>query len=427
MSAMYDEESSENYYEVLQVHPAAPLELITGAYWWLINREQQAKNAGYDTEMALHHLTKAYQTLADPTLRRSHDVSLGLPLPAPFPALPPRLREPHRRRRSLMARRAAKPEPEDVSVDYYEVLRVHPQAEPPILALARAVVRNHYLRHVRFGEASAELLELLEEAYAVLSDPDARPKVGAAKEGEGDLPGQVVPRNWEQTAPDGPSITPPWRRGREALARFGEAARGVVEAITARKSARPTATNGSEEEAALVERLSKAWGTAPVQPPAPAAPETAPALTVPEAAATDTAPALTARQAVAPDAVPLAALEAVASRTAPALAAPATAAASGAAPTLARLVVTGGPQTGSEFALNGLPITVGAAKRCDVVLAGTADRQAWIWASGGDFVILNLTQEPAMMVAGRRVVQASLQDGDLLTIAHHRIRFDLTS
>ena len=125
--------------------------------------------------------------------------------------------------------------------------------------------------------------------------------------------------------------------------------------------------------------------------------------------------------------MPLAALEAVASRTAPALAAPATAAASGAAPTLARLVVTGGPQTGSEFALNGLPITVGAAKRCDVVLAGTADRQAWIWASGGDFVILNLTQEPAMMVAGRRVVQASLQDGDLLTIAHHRIRFDLTS
>ena len=441
MSAMYDyEESSENYYELLQVHPAAPLELITGAYWWLINREQQAKNAGYDTEMALHHLTKAYQTLADPILRRSHDVSLGLPPPAPFPALPPRLREPHRRRRSLMARRAAKPEPEDVSVDYYELLRVHPQAEPPILALARAVVRNHYLRHVRFGEASAELLELLEEAYAVLSDPDARPKVGAAKEEEGDLPGRVVPRNGEQAPPDGGSITPPWRRGREALARFGEAARGVVDAFTARKSARPTASNGSEEEAALVERL-KAWGTAPVQPPAPAAPETAPALTVPEAAAPHTAPALTAPQTVAPDpALPLAAAEVVAARTAPALAAP-EAAASGAAPTLAapataapgvapmlaRLVVTGGPQTGSEFALNGLPITVGAAKRCDVVLAGTADRQAWIWASRGDFVILNLTQEPAMMVAGRRVVQATLQDGDLLTIAHHRIRFDLIS
>ena len=372
---MDDVPVSQNYYEVLQVHPAAPLELITGAYWWLINREQEARSAGRSAgrsiEAALHHLTKAYQTLADPTLRRSHDVSLGLPPLAPFPAVPQRLREPPRRR-GLIARRAADPEPADVSVDYYEVLRVHPQAEPPILALARAVVGNYYLRQVRFGEASAGLLELLEEAYAVLSDPDSRPKSDAAKEGQGD-PGMVppdgtVPRAVEQAPPGRRSITPPVRRGRKAPARLREAARGVAEAIAARGFARPNGTG--PEEAAILDRLSRIHDVTPVQAPAAVAPSTAPAL--------------------------------------------------------ARLVVTGGPQTGREFPLNGLPLTIGAAERCDVVLTGTAARQAWIWATDGHFVVLNLPAEPALLIGGRPLEQGTLQDGDLLTIGHHRIRFDLT-
>jgi len=368
---MDDEPLGQNYYEVLQVHPAAPLELITGAYWWLINREQEARSAGLPIEAALHHLTKAYQTLADPTLRRSHDASLGLPPLAPFPAVPQRLREPPRRR-GLIARRAADPEPGDVSVDYYEVLRVHPQAEPPILALARAVVGNYYLRQVRFGEASAGLLELLEEAYAVLSDPDGRPKIDAAKERQGDAgmppPSETSPQA-EETSPGRHSITPPVRRDRKALARFREAAR----AIAARGLARPNGT-GPEEEAALLDRLSRVREAASVQAPAAVASSTAPAL-----------PRL-----------------------------------------VARLVVTGGPQTGREFALDGLPLTIGAAERCDVVLTEAAARQAWIWASDGHFLVLNLPAEPAMLIGGRPLVQATLQDGDLLTIGPHRIRFDLT-
>ena len=372
---MDDESLGQNYYEVLQVHPAAPLELITGAYWWLINREQEARSAGRSTEAALHDLTKAYQTLADPTLRRSHDVSLGLPSRAPFPAVPQRLREPPRHR-GLIARRAADPEPEDVSVDYYEVLRVHPQAEPPILALARGVVGNYYLRQVRFGEASAGLLELLDEAYTVLSDPDGRPKSDAAKEGQGD-PGmwplsQPSPQA-EEASPDRRSVTPPVRRGRKALARFREAAKGVVEAIAARGFARPNGT-GPEEEAAILDRLSRIREATSVQAPAAVASSTAPAL-----------PRL-----------------------------------------VARLVVTGGPQTGREFALDGLPLTIGAAERCDVVLTGTAARQAWIWATDGHFVVLNLPAEPALLIGGQPLEQGTLQDGDLLTIGHHRIRFDLT-
>jgi len=369
---MDDVPVSQNYYEVLQVHPAAPLELITGAYWWLINRQQEARSADYATDVSLHHLTKAYQTLADPTLRRSHDASLGLPPPAPFPAVPQRLREPPRRRRSLIARRAPDPEPEDVSVDYYEVLRVHPQAEPPILALARAVIRDNYLRQVRFGEASAGLLELLEEAYAALSDPDGRPNGDTAEEGQVNRgmqpPSQTVRGAVEQASAGRQSTTAaPERRGRPALTRFREAAREVVEAIAARVSTRPVGA-ALEEEAAVLDRLSRAWGTAPVEAPA--------------------------------------------------------AADSSVASAPARLVVTGGPQTGSEFALNGHPVTVGAAKQCDVVLAGTAARQAWIWARDGHFVILNLSAEPEMLIGGRPLAQATLQDGDLVTIGHHRIRFD---
>ena len=367
---MDDEPFGENYYEVLQVHPAAPLELITSAYWWLVNREQESRSAGRATEAVLHQMTKAYQTLADPSLRRSYDASLGLPARAPFPALPQRLREPPRRR-GLIARRAADPEPE-VSVDYYEVLRVHPQAEPPILALARAVVGNYYLRQVRFGEASEGLLELLEEAYAALSDPDRRLKSDAAKEGQGDAGVRPASERAPQAGeglPDRRSITPTVLRDRKALDRFREAAG----AIAARGLARPNVT-GLEEEEALLDRLSRVRETAPVQAPAPVAPITAPALP---------------RQ-------------------------------------VARLVVTGGPQTGKEFALNGIPLTIGAAERCDVVLTGAAARQAWIWASDGHFLVLSLTEEPAMLVGGRPLVQAALQDGDLLTIGPHRIRFDLS-
>jgi hypothetical protein len=273
----------------------------------------------------------------------------------------------------LIARRAADPEPGDVSVDYYEVLRVHPQAEPPILALARAVVGNYYLRQVRFGDASAGLLELLEEAYTVLSDPDGRPKGGAAKEGQGDPgvepPDGTGPRAVEQAPPGRRSITAPVRRRGEALARFRVAARGVAEAIAARGFARPNGI-GREEEAAILDHLSRVRGVASVQAPAPVVPSTAPAL--------------------------------------------------------ARLVVTGGPQTGREFPLNGRPLTIGAAERCNVVLTGTAARQAWIWASDGHFLVLNLPAEPALLIGGRPLVQATLRDGDLLTIGPHRIRFDLT-
>ena len=277
-----------------------------------------------------------------------------------------------------------------VSQNYYEVLRVHPQAEPPILALARAVIRDHYLRQVHFGEASAGLLELLEEAYAALSDPDGRPK-GNAEEGHGNRgtqpTGQTARGAVEQASPGRQSTTAP-ERGKPALARFREAAREVVEAIAARVSARPVGAV-LDEEAAVLERLARAWGTAPVEAPAAADSATAPV-------------------------------------EAPAAADSATAADSGVASAPARLVVTGGPQTGSEFALNGHPVTVGAAKLCDVVLAGTAARQAWIWSRDGHFVILNLSAEPEMLIGGRPLVQATLEDGDLLTIGHHRIRFDLS-
>ena len=406
---MDDEPVAQNCYEVLQVHPAAPLELITSAYWWLANREQAARSAGYATEVALHHLTKAYQTLADPALRRSHDASLGLRPLAAFPVVPRRLRERPRRRRGLIARRAADPEPDNVSVDYYEVLRVHPQAEPPILALARAVVGNYYLRLVRFGEASAGLLELLEEAYAAVSDPDGRPKIDAAKEGQGDPgvqpPSQTSPPAVEEASPDRRSTTPPVRRGKKALAQFTEAARGVAETIAARGSGRRNGT-GPEEEAAILDRLSRIRETASGQAPAAHGPARPSGTGAEEEEAAILDRLSRVREAASPPA-------------------PA-AVSSGRAPALARLVVTGGPRTGSEFALNGTPLTLGAAKKCDVVLAGAAARQAWIWASDGQFVVLSLAAEPEMLIGGRPLVQATLQDGDLLTIGPHRIRFDLT-
>src|SRR5439155_10612314 len=66
------------HYQILQVHPAAPLDLITAAYWRLVGQAQTAV-PDKASEVAVYHLTRSYQVLADSHSRAEYDVFLGIP------------------------------------------------------------------------------------------------------------------------------------------------------------------------------------------------------------------------------------------------------------------------------------------------------------------------------------------------------------
>src|SRR5881396_4340090 len=166
------------HYQILQVHPAAPLDLITAAYWRLVG-QAQAGAPDKASEVAVYHLTRSYQVLADAHARAEYDVFLGLPSDQLPPQIP-------RRRKSSWVSSLWQAEPgsaptDDAGVDYYEVLRLDLLANPAIIQEAYASMRNCYLRLVELGKATPSLVELLEEAHEVISDPEKRRQYDRAR------------------------------------------------------------------------------------------------------------------------------------------------------------------------------------------------------------------------------------------------------
>jgi curved DNA-binding protein CbpA len=158
--------AEQTHYELLQLHPAAPLDLITSAYWRLVGQAQEKRATDSSSEALMHRLTRAYQTLADAAQRAQYDASLGFgELPA-APVVP-------RRKQGFLSRalqRDSRPQP----IDYYEILRVSPEADQALLTEAYAILRGYYLRLVNTGQAVPELMDALYEAYRVTSDPRRR-------------------------------------------------------------------------------------------------------------------------------------------------------------------------------------------------------------------------------------------------------------
>jgi curved DNA-binding protein CbpA len=158
--------STQTLYSLLQLHPAAPLDLVSAAYWRLAAQAQAARGADHTAEQRLNELTNAYRVLADASTRRQYDTSLGLPSQPISPlAVRPRA--------SWLAR-LLRSRPRQQRPDHYELLRVDVSASAGIVDEAYPIVRGHYLRLVRVGEEPEELLYLLEQAYAVISDPVRR-------------------------------------------------------------------------------------------------------------------------------------------------------------------------------------------------------------------------------------------------------------
>jgi DnaJ-class molecular chaperone len=160
-------ETRGNLYALLQVHSAAPMDLIAAAYWRLAAQAHAARTSDPEAEHRLSELTHAYHVLADPNRRRAYDSSIGLSTQA----LTPNIKQ---KRRTVFKRIFGAKEKPEYDVDYFELLRVDPHATTSIVNEAYPIIRGYYLRLVRLGQEPAVLLDLLEEAYAVTSDPVRR-------------------------------------------------------------------------------------------------------------------------------------------------------------------------------------------------------------------------------------------------------------
>lgn len=242
-------QASPTHYQLLHVHPGAPLDLLTAAYWRLTGLVQ-ATRRDKATEVALYHLTRAYQALADHASRESYDREHGLE----GHSLP---RVPLRRRSSWMpfsSRRQKEEVEPDITVNYYEVMRLDPAAHPAVVGEAFVVMRNYYLRLAEQGQARPELVYMLEEANEVLSDPSRRAEYDTQRKGHRHVdpgtqnaPGRTAPPS--SSSSDGSALSevsePAPEQGRSA--RSGQR-RGLMRGWVGRQAARKATVQSRDAE-----------------------------------------------------------------------------------------------------------------------------------------------------------------------------------
>jgi len=451
------ETAASNYYEILQVHPAAPLDLVTAAYWRLADRLQADRGSDSQAAAALHRLTKAYQTLADPNSRAAYDPSIGLPSQPSYPP-PPRRQRSSRSRGLFGVNRSPAPTAADSAVDYYELLRVDPRAEPRVIAVAYAVMRDYYLRSVLHAGAPPELMDLFEEASDVIADPDRRQQYDAARARRARPPRPAQP----PAAPIEPSR--PRRSGRGTLGRAAGAAGTLALAATVGSvkllcRAAPPAGRTLRSLSKAVLALAAALGrflwreTRIISPHAGrfvrnswevvAKVSRDLAVKTGRVASRGGRAALSWSREVAGELGDLSGP----GRSAPAKRhfgleeetilmsrlSPASAIAAGQAAVVrveeptAVLLVTGGPAAGKTFPLDGTPLTLGKRNGSDIVLPWVVSRQTRLWARDGRFMICNLADDQPVLVNGQPVVWAALEDGDLLIVGPHTLQFSLST
>ena len=97
---------------------------------------------------------------------------------------------------------------------------------------------------------------------------------------------------------------------------------------------------------------------------------------------------------------------------------------------MARLIIWGGPRSGSTFIVTDRPVSLGADPRCDVILGpqedDVASLHARIWHRDGRFMIHQVAERGSILIAGKPFVWAVLEDGDEILIGRHRLTFELT-
>ena len=407
--------SNATSYELLQVHPAAPLDLITAAYWRLAGQAQTRRASDHAAELALHLLTRAYQVLADPAQRALYDAAIGIKDQALAPKLPHRRRG--RRGRTGQHQRI------DAGVDYYDILRVVPEAEPSIIAEAYSTLRNYYVRLVNSGYSKADLLDFLEEAYAVTSNAESRREyddernrgsdhsvADAGKNGQKPAPVQSAAASPPSTATaaERSSIAAPAER--TAPQDRSPAVPATQTDLPQRARAGPTAAEEGSR-GGLLSSIGSAGGVIG------ALGRQFGSLSRREQQQVEEKLAQREQQQV----------DTVEAEEALLLRLSATAASSdkaqGAAAPLARLTLIEGPGSGATFELSRFPLTLGGDGDCDITLPGLAARQARLLYRDGRFVVYNLASPDSSAETAPWWI---LESGDDLTVGPYKLRFTAT-
>jgi len=152
-------------YALLQVHPAAPLELITAVYWRLVGRAGVSSRGKGAAGSRVRQLERAYQVLSDPEKRAAYDSAMKIPANPPIPGL---------EAGGATSTQVDVVDDEAGTIDYYEILRVDPSAELPVIEAAYPVMRELYQAVVHAGDGTPRLLELLDRAFSTLRNPSSR-------------------------------------------------------------------------------------------------------------------------------------------------------------------------------------------------------------------------------------------------------------
>lgn len=391
----------DGYYEILQVHPAAPVDLVTAAYWRLVN--EISDRDGSESDRRLHQLSRAYAVLTNQEAREAYDRAAGITEKELAPRVPHRKRSPLR----LFVRSAARH-----GIDYYDVLRVHPDASHSIIDEAYETMHARYLHLVRTGQEPLRLLDAVEEAHEVLSDPKRRQEYDAARTTKRPAAGRREKVRTSRTS--------------EARSAASTRNAGKIEKSTSRKKTtrsrtkvRPLAAAGKSAArkvvasarviargvGALRDATGKLIQPAPSRPGAPVAstPAQEPSearLVWPEEEA-----ALIARIS---ESTGLAKREL---RTR-------------ADGVVAHIVVSDGPAAGARFEISRWPVSVGASGESDIVLEGIAPQQVRLLARDGKVILYSLALTPPVLLNDEPVVSSEVDPADTIFLGPHGIRIE---
>lgn len=150
-------------YEILRVQPSAPANLIVACYWDLAKDIRTRHES--DADIQLHALSRAFEAVSDPERKAAYDAALGIE-PKPL------IRQPLPRKRFFLAR-LFRPGAQGWNMDPHEVLGLQPDALQCSIPEAYRLARNAYLR-LPPGRRRDTLLGMVEDAYAVIGDPERR-------------------------------------------------------------------------------------------------------------------------------------------------------------------------------------------------------------------------------------------------------------
>lgn len=430
-----EQAEERDLYQLLRVSPLASREIIAEAYWVLVRKEQAARIRDQTASEALHHLNAAYATLINADLRLSYNLTLPPQRRDGGESVPGVIRRGRRPLRlRLLGRRARSGGPNGQNL--YRILQVDPHAEREIIAAAYGCLRQQYREGIWNGRGSQESLDELTEAFSVLADGEQRAAydatLGLRQQEEviaepAPPPVADEPRTPASESKDEPSAVSHtgikiaalaaavdwsglWRKLGRFLGRLlvaaGRAARFAgrhlyrgtrwLAIVVVAPAVRSLATAGNNYVHALLKERERRW-------PAPPSDEVDQVV----------------RERLSAKSIP-------SIRTLPRPATGETASQPTAA--IARLIICGGPHSGSTFIVTDRPVSLGADPQCDVILESQGDNvaplHARIWYREGRFMIHQIADREKVQVGGRPLAWGVLEDGDELRIGHHQLTFE---